>query len=494
MIAVALLALAQAAQSQESRSFVPPATERVLDLSIEEAVRHAIENNPSLAGAILTVQSTAAGVDAAIGAFQPVAFFNPSAFTSTTPTANSLAGAEELQSDTLSVNTGIRQTLPTGGSYTLTYNMANTRTNNAFALLNPQTFSSFEISFTQPLLRGAWTGYGRIPQLQAEVLRDQAVATRQLALMDTIQQTYNAYWDLVFTLADRAVKRQTLARAERLLEINRKKVEEGLLAEVEIYQAQTDVATSREALLTAENALRAAEDALKQLLFPFEERIEWSYRIRPLSAPPAVRSYLVPRWEEAVSEAFQNRPDLARLRWVVKQRELDLEARRSEVLPLVNFVTAGRSQALALRADQNLGDLATFAFPFYSIGLQVQVPLGNLTARSREREAEVNVSIARQAVRAQELTVTREVRDAIRQLLFGEERVSAARRSREYAEKQLQAEQLRFEQGLSTNFEVISLQRDLAQALTNEQLAILNYAKAGIALERSKGTLAPPPR
>ena len=70
--------------------------------------------------------------------------------------------------------------------------------------------------------------------------------------------------------------------------------------------------------------------------------------------------------------------------------------------------------------------------------------------------------------------------------------MTAARRSREYAEKQLQAEQLRFDQGLSTNFEVISLQRDLAQALTNEQLAILNYAKAGVALDRAKGTLGAP--
>ena len=63
------------------------------------------------------------------------------------------------------------------------------------------------------------------------------------------------------------------------------KVERGLLAEVEIIQAQTDVATSREALLTSENAIRAAEDALKQLLFPFSQRDEWSYRIRPTSTP-----------------------------------------------------------------------------------------------------------------------------------------------------------------------------------------------------------------
>lgn len=467
----------------------PPRTERVLDLTIDEAVRRAITYNPQLNASQLQVEAAAAGIDEALGAFEPAAFLNPRVDDSTRPTASSLAGASRLETNNLHLDTGVRQALPTGGSYSLTFQTDNQRTNNSFSTLNPQTFSTFSLNFTQPLLRGAWTGYGRIPQSRAESARDQAVAARDEQQISIIQQVHNSYWDLVFSFADRDVKLRSLSLAERLLEINRKKVEEGLLAEVEIYQAQADVATRREALLTAENTIRAAEDALKQLLFPFEDRSEWSFRIRPVSAPPASGSVAVPKWEDAVTEAFATRPDLLRLKLDIHNRELDLDARQHELLPQVNFVGTASDSGLGAQLDQTFRDLGKVNYPSYSVGLQIEVPLGNLAARSRERAAQALVSVSRETLRANELSVAREVRDAVRQLAYGEEKIAAARKSREFSEKQLQSEELRFENGLSTNFEVLSLQRDLAQALTNEQRAILDYAKATIALEKAKGTL-----
>jgi outer membrane protein TolC len=487
MISVLVLALAP----QDAPQAPPRRVERYVDLNIDEAVRKALANNLPLASSALAVEVAEAGVDVALGAFEPVAFANPRVARSEAPTASSLAGAQNLVIDTQHLDAGIRQVLPTGGSYTLTFQADYTKTNNQFTTLNPNTTTSFFAEFNQPLLRGAWTGYGRIPQYKAETTVDQTSANLRQLRVTTIQAVHNGYWDLTFTIADRDVKRRSLALAERFLEINQKKVDEGLMAEVEIYQAQTDVAARREELLTAENLVRAAEDSLKQLLFPFDERDEWNFRIRPTSSPPAVKSILIPSWEASVGIAYDQRPDLHTLRLQVRQRELDLEARRSELLPLVSFIATGRSQALAAQLQNTFADLYAIRFPGYTGALAIEIPLGNLTARSREREAELLVAVARQDVRALEITIAREVRDAIRQLIYGEEKVAASRRSREYAEKQYQAEQLRFDQGLSTNFEVISLQRDFIVALTNEQLAILNYAKAGVALERAQGTLAP---
>ncbi|MFN0204737.1 MAG: TolC family protein [Planctomycetota bacterium] len=485
MILIAIISIF-ALQDPASR----PRTEKVFDLSIDDAVRRAVAQNPALAASQFNVSAAAYGIDETLGAFEPVAFFNPRFDDSTRPTASALAGAQRLESITAHLDTGIRQTLPTGGSYSLTFQTDKTRTNNSFSTLNPSTFSTFSLTFTQPLLRGAWTGYGRIPQAKAEAARDQAAADREFLEIDIITQVHNAYWDLVFTIADRDVKRRSLTLAERLLEINRKKVDEGLLAEVEIYQAQADAATRREALLTAENAILAAEDVLKQLLFPFDDRAEWSFQIRPTSAPPPPGSLLIPNWEDALSTAYNLRQDLLRSRLEIKNRELDVEARKRESLPRVDFVGSASDAGLGRDPDQTFRDIGKVTFPSYSIGLAIEVPLGNLTARSRERQAEVLVSVARQNLRTNELQVAREVRDAVRQLTFGVEKMNATRVSRDFAEKQLQAEELRFDQGLSTNFEVLSLQRDLAQALTNEQQAILDYAKAGIALEKAVGTLA----
>ncbi|MBI3820341.1 MAG: TolC family protein [Planctomycetes bacterium] len=482
--ACVLLILQNGAETQEK-----PRVERVLDLSIDEAVRRAITYNPQITSAQLQVEAAGAGIDEAIGAFEPSVFFNPRVDNSARPTASTLAGASRLENNTLHLDTGLRQALPTGGSYQLTFQTDNSRTNNSFSTLNPSTFSTFALSFTQPLLRGAWTGYGRIPQSKAESAREQAVAQRDQQKIDIIQLVHNSYWDLAFANADRDVKLRSLSLAERLLEINRKKVEEGLLAPVEIYQAQADVATRREALLTADNNIRAAEDALKQLLFPFDDRSEWTFRIHPVSAPPLPGSVDIPKWEDAVTEAFAKRPDLLRTRLDIQNRELDLEARKHETMPQVNFVGSASNAGLGAAVDQTFRDIAKTNYPSYSLGLQIEIPLGNLAARSRERAAEALVSVSRAQLRTSELAVAREVRDAVRQVSYGNEKVAAARKSREFAEKQLQAEELRFEQGLSTNFEVLSLQRDLAQALTNEQQAILDFAKATISLEKAKGTL-----
>jgi outer membrane protein TolC len=467
----------------------PARIEKVVDLSIDEAVRRAVATNPSLAAAELNIVATEAGIDDALGAFEPTFFVNPRVTDSANPTASKLAGASRLERNSLHLDTGLRQTLPTGGSYTLTFQTDNERTNNSFSTLNPSTSSTFALTFTQPLLRGAWMGYGRLPQAHAETSRSQAVADRDAQRVNIIQQVHNAYWDLVFAIADRDVKRRSLALAERLLEINRKKVEEGLLAEVDIYQAQADVATRREALLTAENSIRAAEDSLKQLLFPFEDRAEWTFRIHPVSPPPTPGAVDAIHWEAAVTEAFARRGDLARMRLEIRSRELDLDARRRESLPLVNFVGSASDAGLGAQLDQTFRDIGKVTYPTYSLGLQIEIPIGNLSAQARERQAETLVSVARQNFRSLELQVAKEVRDAVRQLTYGVEKLAAARKSREFSEKQLQAEELRFEQGLSTNFEVLSLQRDLAQALTNEQKAILDLAKAGIALEKAKGTL-----
>lgn len=483
---------ASSSSAPASSQGAAPRTERVVDLTIEEAVRSALTYNPGLAAATLTAESTESQIDVALGAFEPVLFATPRVSDSTTPSASQLAGAQNLERNILHLDTGIRQALPTGGSYSLTFQTDNERTNNSFQLLNPQTFSTFSINFTQPLLRNAWTGIGRIPQAQAENARDQAAADRERQKLDLIQQVYNAYWDLVFTFADRDVRRQSLALAERLLDINRRKVEQGLLAEVEIYQAQADVATRREALLTAENTIRAAEDALKQLLFPFDRRSEWSLRLRPTSLPPAIGSVPVPAWQDAVETALGARPDLERQRIAIRNLELDVERARSGVLPRLDFVATAGDAGLAARADQTIRDLIEVRYPNYSFAVTAEIPLGNLAARATERRTLLDASAARQQLRSLELQVVREVRDAVRQVTYGEEKVAAATKSREFAEKQLRAEELRFEQGLSTNFEVLSLQRDLAQAQTNEQRAILDYAKAAIALDRSKGTLLAP--
>ena len=475
--------------AQESQ---PRAEPRKLELTVERCVELSLQNNPDLSALAFSAEASAFGIQQAEGGFDPL--FSSSAQSGRGSSIFTVAGVPtSTATASRSAQAALSQLLYTGGSYSMAASASRTETFIDGGGTNASYSTALQLSITQPLLRGAWTTYNRAGILQAEMEKERAGRSFDDKVQQTINSVHAAYWDLVFTIQDLEVKRFALQLAQRLLEINEKKVEEGVSAPVEVLQAETEIALRREALITTENALKAAEDALRQLIFPFQRSEEWEFRIVPTSEAPSPETGQVPGWEEAIRIAMERRPDLERLRLDLRSRELSLESAANELLPKLNLNATRSNSGLVtdLPISESIEFTAGGDAPAYSVSLSLEVPLGNQSAKGKHRAAVASRDAARQALKSQENLAAREVRDAIRNLQFLKEKMAATTKSRELAEKQLEAEERKFEVGLSTNFQVLQLQQELVQALTNEKQARLSYAKALVNLKKVQGILQP---
>ncbi|HET6203709.1 MAG TPA: TolC family protein [Planctomycetota bacterium] len=485
-----------------------PTPRRRLSLTLEESLARALRFEANLAAARHAAKAAEARIGESEGIFDPVSTsqvrWTDQVIPSEPTTFVGAAGQQIVQPDRTETNfffnTGVAQTLATGGTYNLLFQAERLRNQStAFDPVSMQFVdtgfelgtSDLSLAITQPLLRGGWTAIAREPVRQAELARDLALADRAKVEQDLLFDVHVAFWNLVFTRDDREVKRFSLGLAERLLEINRRKVEVGASAPVEVYQAETEIALRRESLMTAENAILAAEDRLKALLYPFEERGSWDFEIVPATAPPTPSPGPFPSWEEVFEKGRAVRPDLERARAEVAKSELTLYAAENNKLPRLDLEGRIGTAGVDDRIHQTFDDTLGGDFPVHSVGVVLSFPFGNVTARAREAAAREDLAAARVRLRGLENAAAEEARGAVRDLRYLVEKREATRKSRDLAQRQLEAGEVKLEAGAATNFEVLQLQDELSKALTNERSAVLDHAKALAKLEKAQGTLRP---
>lgn len=490
----ALFCLFQATPAPAPAQATPPQIDRRLDLSVERCVELALQNNPDLAALAFSAEASTGTANAAEGDFDPIfgASYNIGRAKRASADTFNVSGSQTSTTASQSLDLSFKQKLFTGANYELSLNNRRLDISPAGATtVNPSIGSTLALSVTQPLLRGAWSDYARSAVTLAEMDKAKAEKSFDEKVMATIQAVHNAYWDLVFAIEDVEVKRFSLSLGEKLLDINQKKVKEGVSAPVEVLQAETEIAVRREALITAENTRQAAEDSLKQLVFPFREQSEWNFQIGPNSPVPAVGNDEIPETGRALETALALRPELLRQRVELKARDLAVEVAQSDTMPKLDLGASRSNSGVQRLYPDVVDDLKGDDFPGYTISLTFELPIGNQGPKGRLKAAEAERAAAQQTLRALENLIAREVRDAIRNLQFQREKLAATQKSRELAQKQLEAEERKFEVGLSTNFQVLQFQQDLVQAITNEKSALLNHAKALIGLKKSQGILRP---
>ena len=482
------------------------APRRRIPLTLEDCLVRALRYEANLEAATHLAAAAEARIEEAHGIFDPVSNTQARWTDEKTPEQPVQVGPQSFdqESDQVDIfaSTGVSQALATGGTFDVLFqaNRFRSRFTTLNTLVTPAVAdvehiefatTSLNLSIRQPLLRGGWTSIGLEPVRRAELERDAAVADRAVAEQTLLYDVHVAYWNLVFTRDDREVKQLSLSLAERLLEINRRKVEVGASAPVEVYQAETEIAMRKEALITSDHAILAAEDRLKALLYPFVERGEWDFEIVPSTEPPPASSGPLPAWEDIFEKARESRPDLRKARAEVARAELALHAAENGTLPRLDLEgrigTAGTDD----RIRQTFDDTFSNDFPNHSVGLVLSFPFGNVGPRAREAAAREDLAAARVSLRGLENTVAEETRAAVRQLHFLLEKQEASRKSRELAKRQLDAGEVKFDAGAATNYEVLGLQEDLAEAMTNEKLTILTHAKALANLEKVQGILQP---
>ena len=477
-----------------------------VDLSLADAIQQALENNLSVQVSRLARQSSTFALSAARRVYTPSLQLNTNLQESLSPSETQLDGADQNERDNLNYNLSFQQQLPFGANYAVQFNNNRFATNSAFSTFNPRYRSTLNAQVTQPLLQNFRADPQRRQIVVSQNGERQAGHDFERSVLDVLADVQNAYWDLVFAIRTHEVEMQSLDLAQDLLRNNQVQVEVGTMAPIDVLQAEAEVAAREEALILAEQQIRQTEDVLKALIRDPDAPGFWDDVIRPLDAP-SVEDYAV-EVDDAIRLALQRRPELRSQRVQLDTNEYEVRFFRNQTLPqvdlqgLVQLTGVGGTELIRQGFfgpatetipggyGDALSQLSGFDYRDWQLGLSFSFPIGPDQAHAQHAQAQTEVTRQREAVREQEVQVAQEVRTAVRQVETNRRRIDASRVARELQEASLDAEQKKFEVGMTTSYFIVQAQRDLAQARANELQAIIDYNKAIVAVERAQGTLA----
>jgi outer membrane protein len=495
------------AQASITSQQVAASAPQVRRLTADEAVKLALENNLGIRVARIDPQIQDLNIVDARTGWTPSLSTSLQTNSNDAPNQSFLAGAQgsRTSSDQFSSSLGVTQLLPWGGNYEVGWDSSRFNSNSSFSTFSPQLRSSLLLNYNQPLLRN-W-GIDNVRQQVLISTNNREIS--DVALRETIAVTTrnvrNAFWDLAYTIASLGVQQQSLDLAEESLRDTRSRVEIGTTPPIDIVQAEAEVARRREAVIVAQGQIGDAEDALRTLVFDPNMPDFWTVRIEP-SELPEFRAVPVDI-DGAVRNALGRRTDLERTRKTIEAEDINIRFFRNQTLPDISAnVNYGLQGLGGTQIERGLGpfgpgtgeptgnfqqrsftsvlsDLFVNQYPNWTAALNISYPIGTSTAEANLARTRLERTQAQTRLRNQELQVAQQVRIAAREVMTNQQRVESSRSARQLAERQLEAEQRKFEAGTSTSFLVFQSQRDLSLARNVELQNVLNFHRSVIDLE-----------
>ncbi len=539
-----------------------------LMLSLDDAISLALENNldiavqryvPWIAETDL-LRTKAGGIGRGIGgtgtatalgfipslSFDPIVTANLNWQHSSIPVNNpflSGTGAtslSQLMNNSAQANFGYQQGFHTGTAFTVAFDNTRSATSSPAALFNPAVQSTMIVGVQQQLL----SGFGLLPNTRfiLEARNNLKVGDLVFALqvMATVTQVQNFYWELVFAGGNVKVQQAAVNTSQKLYEDNKKQVEIGTLAPIEVVRAESELATDRQNLIVAQTTKLQDQTLLlnaitKNLVAPELLNIE-IIPTTSIPTPPPVE--LLPL-QDAVKEAWQKRPEILQADLNLKNAGIEVRATRNALLPIATLFAQYSSTGLGGNAattaatafapnttapfvNQNgnivvvngangqpvfvgtptaftttsvskggFGDAASQVFennfPTYLFGLNFTLPIRNRSAQADSARALLDERQVQVQYRQLQNTVAVDVRNAQIALEQDHARVEAAEKARVLAQQTLDAEQKKYQLGASTIFFVIQAQRDLTTAQGNELRAKADLAEAQVNFDKAMG-------
>ena len=488
LFAAAQTAAAQTPPAPGMPGAPQPSGPRV-SLTLEDAVKRALENNLDIAVQRFNQQTYDVNIASIRSVYNPILTSTVNTQTSKNASTSTIAGAATgtaISNDTFVFNGGLAQDVPWGGgSLALNLNNRRQETTSLTATVNPQYTPTWALQYNQPLLRDFRIDATRQQLLVTRINQDISDVQLQQTILNTLANVRNAYWDYVFAVQSVEVSRQSLTLAEELLRNNQTKVDIGTMAPIDVVQAQSQVAQQRQALVGAEGGSRTAEITLKRLIVNGTADPLWSSTIDPVDRPDFRPEPI--DLTAAIKRALSGRTDVLQAQKTQEANNVTLRFLRNQDLPQVNlqtsyattgiggttYVTTGSGvnrqveQIIPGGYADALDTLFRNRFPTWSVGLNVSYNLGTSAtdasiARARIQQNQINLQM-----RQLDLAVTSDVSNAAIQVQNTAERVQAAQAARDLAQQQLDAENSKFGVGMSTNYQVVLAQRDLATAQNN---------------------------
>ncbi|HEV3141826.1 MAG TPA: TolC family protein [Vicinamibacterales bacterium] len=487
---VALLVTAAAGTSSAQTS--EPAT---LRLTVDEAVKMALDHNIDLSVDRLDPQISDTRVAAAAGAFRPTVNTSINSNNQLQPPSSFLIPTA-TRTDVITETAGVSQRLSRfGTSYGVSWTAAHTNSNSFLNSYNPLLTSGLGVTVSQPLVRDLFIDNPRQQFAASQINRDIADARLRESLVHTTADVKAAYWNLVSARATVDARRSVLDLAQELARVNKAKVDVGTVPPLDLVSAQAEVAADQEQLIIAETAVKQSEDRLRLLILDTTTRENWNVRIEAVDSPPVATPTL--DVDAAITRALAERADLARSRKDIENAAINAKLADNQKLPDVRLNASYQANGLGgtqvLRNLANgfpgtivgpgdvtafgsvVGQLFTHDYPTWAVGVSVSYPIGESVDQANAARTKLERQQAAQREKSAEAKAIQQIRDAAWKVEMNGKRIETTRAAHELAEQRLDAERKRLDVGMSTSFLVIQAQRDLAQAKNNELGAVLAY-------------------
>ncbi len=449
-----------------------------IPISLSDCVRMALEKNLSLSVQRLNPEISRADLLSTHGPYDlQLTIDNQYGETATPATSRTFSQTRSNQHDIT-----LNQKVPWGTDFGITTGTDNTMSgSNKFS----DAYLSFTgATFTQPLLKN----FGPEINLSDIRIARKSLAISEAALQNQIDQTVtdvaSAYYELIFTRADSDSKLQSLRLAEQLLKDNQARAELGVMSPLDVSQANSDVASRREALLRAQRLIRDQQNTL--LLLITSEVSEWLDKTivptRPESsaAPP-------PPLEKAIRTALQNRADYRQSVEEAEKSDLQLKYQNNQKWPTLDLSGSYGYAGTDASLGKSYADSAEFDKSQWFLGLKFVYLFQNRSANGTLAATKLRKQQALLLLKKSEQDLVVGVDNTLGQVSTNRERIESAIAARKFAEEALQAEEEKLRAGASTTFTVLQLQRDLSNAKSLENRAIADYDKSLSELNRVQG-------
>jgi HAE1 family hydrophobic/amphiphilic exporter-1 len=475
-----------------------------LTLSLNEAIRRALENNNDIEVSRDNVRLAESTLRSFEGVYDPLISLTPQFNDVRTPAANTNGDVGvfgPIKQTSLSFTPALtKQFSKGGGQYQFFFNSLRGTSNTTFTQLSPFYTASLGASLTQPLLRNRSIDQFRHDiRVQRKVL-SQSDADFRLQVITVISQVQLAYWELVFAKRDEQNQLANVNLAREQLRMIEEQVSVGTSPTLDRAQALTQIASAETALLTSIQAVTTAENVLKQLVLRNRNATEWSTRLKPTDEPSLVPTPI--NLKDVLDEAFANRPELTRLRVQQDINKIDKQFFKNQTLPRVDLQATVFSYGLAGSLlptgnpaanlvggyGQALRNLASVNTGTVSIGATIQFPLHNTTAKANLATSRIQGEQLAATTQSQEQAVEADVRNAVQAVETTQRQVTTARAATKSAEIQLAGEMKRYQAGMSTTFLIFQFEDQLVTVRTAELRAEANYNQALANLQRATST------
>jgi outer membrane protein len=460
------------------------ATQQVRQLSLQDCIQLALQHNLDLQIDRYNPQISLFNLRGDYGAYDPT-FSLSGQHDHNEAGSQLLAGGFSIPGSILDDNSfsgGLSGLSPIGTSYSI---QGNTRdqygdsfgftTNGLVKLPFENSGASASISATQPLLKNLWIDNSRLIIRIAKNRLKYSEFTLKLQIMQTISTLEQAYYDLIYNRENVLVQQKAVELAERLVMENRKRLEVGALAPLDLQSAEAQAASSRAAVISAGSQLGTQERLLKSLITDAYST-EWANVTLEPAAKLAAAAPVV-NLQDSWSKGLTERPELMQAKLDVERIGVQLKYDKNQIWPELDvFGTYGYNGSGKEFSDA-LGDFKTTDRPFYTYGGKITVPLTNVRARNAYKADKANMQQLVLSLKQLEQNILIQIDNDIGTIRASYDQVQATRAAREYEEAALDAEQKKLESGKSTTYTVLQVQRDLTTARGNEIQALDTYNK-----------------